>query len=188
MRKIYFEINPNFYDEKYGAPVFQFTLSCSSKQQDGLAHVISRVVESKHPSRICIQNCFPEDKMDDNKFIDAYVVGMLSLCSDIVCLLDIESNPQLAASIIVELPTKVAQDMLVKLQDSDIAGSVLIAEIVPLSKGINMDCFRNRMDEMSTFVEEHIFAIDLPYNEAEEFLDVMENYPYDVYFNDLKLL
>ena len=188
MRRIHFDVNSNYYNEKYGVPALQFTLSGSSKQHDSLAHVLARIVEAKEPSRICIEDCFPEDKLDDDKFVEAYVDGVISLCGDIVCLLDIEGNPDLSASIIVEVPSIVAQNMLVKLQDSELSGSVLIAEKLQLSKGINMDCFANRMEEMSTFVEEHIFAIDLSCEQAEEFLDVMENYPYDVYFNDIRLL
>lgn len=188
MRRIHFDVNSNYYNEKYGSPALQFALSGSSKQHDSLAHVLARIVEAKEPPRICIEDCFPEDKLSDNKFVEAYVEGIVKLCEDIVCLLDIDCNPDLSASIIVEAPSVVAQPLLVKLQESELSGSVLIAEKLQLSKGINMDCFANRVEEMSTFVEEHIFAIDLPCEKAEEFLDVMENYPYDVYFNDIRLL
>ena len=188
MRRIHFEVNSNYYNEKYGVPALQFTLSGSSKQHDSLAHVLARVVEAKEPSRICIEDCFPEDKLSDDKFIEAYVDGVISLCGDIMCLLDVEGGLGLSAGIIVEVPSVVAQHMLVKLHDSELSSSVLIAEKLQISNGINMECFANRMEEMSTFVEEHIFSIDLPCEQADEFLDLMENYPYDVYFNDIRLL
>lgn len=186
MRKIFFEIEPDSYSEKFGCPSLRFSLSSSSKQKNNITQVVNRLKLCGATS-VCIEDCFPQDKTDDHEFRDMYLICLTRLCYELGELLDMIKSS--VNTIIVECNSQISLRLFPLIKNSGPPPvEVIFAEKLDPEHGYDPDYMRERLECMAPVIERFIFVSEKPCCEIEELLDVFEEYSYDVYFQNQKIL
>ena len=186
MRRIFFEIDTDTYHERFGCPSLRFGISNSSKQKNNLSKIVNRL-KLCGASSVCIEDCFPKERADDPEFRDMYLLCMASFCFELGTLLRMAGSS--VKTIIVECDSMISFRLFPLIRRSwQPPVEIVLAEKLDPKYGYDPEYMLNRLECMEPVIDRFIFVSEKPCSEIEELLDVFENYPYDVYFQNQRIL
>ena len=186
MRRIFFEIETDKWDSKFGGPSLRFSISNSSKYKNNLTRIVNRLKLCGATS-VCIEDCFPEERADDPEFRDMYLICMVQLCHELGTLLNMVGSS--IDTIIVECNSLISLRLFPLISKSRKPPvEIVVAEKLDPVHGYDVGYLRERLECMKPVVDRFIFVSEKPCDEIEELLDVFEEYSYDVYFQNQKIL